>query len=149
MATAAVKFDPEQHRKSVSERRRHYESIFVLNPGMEQKTVESFIEKLAQILTSTEASLLRQDDWGKLRMAYEMDKHAQGRYFYFRFIGSESTLRAFERALKLEASVLRFQSVRLSDNLSQTEIDDLLQRAPREPSNPPNNQSDDNFEYMN
>jgi len=133
---------------TLTARRRHFETIFILNPGMDEKLVQEMIEKNAQLVGNTEGTLLRQDDWGKLRLAYPLDKHAQGRYFYFRYVGAATTVAALERSFRLDANCLRYQTVRLSGDLSQQEIDDLMQRAPREPQMSPTAQSDDNYEFM-
>lgn len=148
MANTAESFKFEDRNQVITSRRRHFETIFVLSPAMEDKAVEDFVEKNVQLVGNTDGTLLRQDDWGKLKMAYEMEKHAQGRFFYFRYIGSAATVKALERSLKLFADCMRFQTVRLSENLSENEINDLMQRAPREPGVSPTAQSEENFEYM-
>ncbi len=129
-------------------RKKHYETIFVLAPGTEEKTVTSLIEKFTGIIESRGGTCLRKDDWGKLRLAHEIEKHQQGRYFYFRYIGSSEIVKEFERSLKLDMNVLRFQTVRLSETLSEAEQEDLKTRAPKEASTPPNvSRHEESFEF--
>jgi small subunit ribosomal protein S6 len=150
VANTASTFKFEDRNEVILARRRHFETVFILNPGMDEKAVEEVIEKNALLVANTEGSLLRQDDWGKLRMAYDIEKHAQGRYFYFRYIGAATTVKALERSLRLDANCMRFQTVRLSENLSTKEIDELMQKAPHEKSTSPTTQNDDqsHFEFM-
>lgn len=141
MAEAAVKQESTNliDRSNVlSSRKRHYESIFILSPALDEKRVEEIVEKAVSQITSAQGEMLRRDDWGKLRMAYEIEKHQQGRYFYFRYISQTSAVAALERVLKLDADVLRYQTVKLSEDLSQDEMADLIRRAPNEAPKAPN-----------
>lgn len=127
-----------------NKRQRHYETIFILSPALNESAIKQIIERSAKILTDTQATSLRQDDWGKKRMAYSIEKHAIGHYFYFRYIGTQETVAALERSLKLDANVLRHMTVRLSEQpLSQQQVDELVERAPREGTSAPSARSDD------
>jgi len=128
---------------AAKKRQRHYETVFILTPAIAEPLGKELVEKNAKLVADLNGSLLRQDDWGKKRMAYSINKHAMGRYVYFRYIGTEEVVKALERSLKLDASVLRFQSVRLSDPLSGEQIRDLTERAPREASSAPTVRGDD------
>lgn len=124
-------------RERVKLRKRHYETIFVLSPKLDDKKKKTVIEKNVQAVSKAEGTILRNDDWGKRKMAYMIQKHAQAFYNYFRYIGTNQTVQSLERSLKLDADVLRFQIISLSDVLSDEAVQDLIQRAPKEPSVPP------------
>ena len=126
-----------------TKRQREYETIFILSPSIAEGAVKDIVGRTSKILSDTKATSLRQDDWGKKRMAYSINKHAMGHYFYFRYIGTQETVAAFERSLKLDANVLRFMTVRLSDPLSQDEIQTLVERAPKEATQAPSARPDD------
>jgi small subunit ribosomal protein S6 len=127
-----------------TKRQRHYETIFILSPALTETVLKQIAERSAKILTDTKAASLRQDDWGKKRMAYSIAKHAMGHYFYFRYIGTQETVAALERSLKLDANVLRFMTVKLSEQpLTQEQVDTLVERAPREVSSVPSARGDD------
>lgn len=129
-------------------RQRHYESIFILSPSISETVVKDILERTNRILSEHKAISLRQDDWAKRRMAYMIDKHAMGHYFYFRYVGTQEAVVAFERSLKLDANVLRFMTVKLSEALNQEAIKDLVERAPKEPSSVPSARpDDDDFGY--
>ncbi len=123
--------------KAKNQRRRHYETTFILVPTLTDAQSKELVEKNAKLLEDHKSIILRRDDWGKKRMAYSINKHAIGTYIYFRHIGTNEALQALERSLKLDASVLRYLSISLSEPLSQSEIDSLVERAPKEPSSCP------------
>lgn len=139
MAETKVLIDLNAAKKS----QRHYETIFILSPALTDAVVKETTDKNVKLASDLGATVLRQDDWGKRRMAYSIERHAMGRYIFLRYIGTEECVRAIERSLKLDANVLRFQSVRLSDPLSADEIRDLVERAPREASSAPSVRGED------
>ena len=126
-------------------RRRHYETIFIVAPG--EKTAKEICEKNATIVTDNKGNLLRQDDWGKKKMAYEIEKHNMGHYYYFRFTSTSDVIKALERSLQLDASVLRYKTIRLSEILSEQEEKDLIEKAPSEESQAPSFRREDSGDY--
>ena len=133
---------------SASKRQRHYETVFILSPALNESQVSEITTRMSKALTDAGAQILRQDSWGKKRMAYMIQKHAMGNYFYFRYISTTDGVKAFERLLKLEAAVLRLMTVNLSEPLSETEIKVLVEKAPREQSAAPalRMDADDSFD---
>jgi small subunit ribosomal protein S6 len=131
-----------------AKRQRHYETIIILSPALSESAVKTILERTSRILEDAKATSLRQDDWGKKRMAYSIKKHAMGHYFYLRYIGTQEAVALVERSLKLDANILRYMTVRLSDPLSQKDIEALIERAPKEPSSVPTTRGDeDEFGY--
>lgn len=122
---------------SAAKRQRHYETVFILSPALSEAQVTEITTRVSKALTDTGAQMLRQDSWGKKRMAYMINKHAMGNYFYYRYVATTDGVKAFERLLKLEAGVLRLMTVSLSEPLSETEIKALVEKAPREQSAAP------------
>ena len=133
----------EAYQKELKGRQRHYETIFIVNPQLSDADAKELIEKNGKVLAQYGGTSLRQDDWGKRRMAYIIEKHQMGRYVYFRYVAPAKAVSELERSLKLDAHILRYQSVKLSEVLSQEEIDSLIERAPREPSSSPTYRQDE------
>ncbi len=148
MTAAVTTLNPEIYTKrsdTIANRKRHYETIFILAPGTDEKIVTTLTEKYSSTLETLGSGILRKDDWGKMKLAHEIEKHGQGRYFYYRYIATAAAVLELERNLKLEVAVLRFLTVRLSEVLSEAEQEDLKQRAAKEPSTPPNQQRADEY----
>src|SRR3989304_541412 len=53
------------------------------------------------------------DNWGKRRLAYDIRKQREGTYAVFEVSAEPSTVKEFERQLRLNANVLRFPSPRV------------------------------------
>lgn len=127
----------------ISSRRRHYETIYIISPVVNDAEAKTIMEKNLATLAQFKGTSLRTDDWGKKRMAHPIEKHQMGRYHYFRYISTAEGLKEIERNLKLDARVIRFQTVALSNPLSAEEIALLVERAPREISMAPSVRQDE------
>ena len=124
-------------QKEQQKRRKHYETIIIFSPDLNASDLQAAVAKNMEILAQGQSALLRHDDWGKLKMAYEINKHAMGHYFYFRFISEAEALTSFERNLKLDSSVLRFRTIRLSQDLTKDQEQEIINKAPQEASTSP------------
>ncbi len=94
---------------------RKYETIFILDPDLEEEQTQSVIEKVKGIITQTNGEILKVEDWGKRKLAYEVKKKSKGHYFLIHFVGSPTLLPELERNFRVMDSVIKFQSVRLDE----------------------------------
>ena len=102
---------------------RKYETIFILDPDLEEEEVQKVIEKVKNIITQLNGEIIRVEDWGNRKLAYKVRKRAKGHYILIHFSGSSSILNELERNFRVMDQVIKFQSVRLDDRrLSITEI---------------------------
>ena len=94
---------------------REYESTLIIQPEISDEGVGALQERLDGILEGFGASRLIYDDLGKRRLAYEIQHFQKGRYVMLRFLDDGSNIKALERALGLEDSIIRFLTVQVSD----------------------------------
>jgi len=118
-------------------RKRHYETTVAISPTANDTDVKAFSKRLKDAIVDLGGTSLRHDDWGRKRLPHPMEKHTVAQFLYMRFVGTQEIVVAVERLLKIEASALRFLTVVLSGPLAETGIQDLVERAPKEPSAAP------------
>ena len=53
------------------------------------------------------------DEWGKKRLAYPIQKFAEGYYFHLNFAGPYEMVQEMNRVLRINEQVLRFQIIRV------------------------------------
>lgn len=92
---------------------RKYETIFILNPDLDEGTAQSAIEKIKGIITQGNGEILKTEDWGKRKLAYEVKKKSKGHYLLIHFSGTPALLSELERNFRVMDAVIKFQSVRL------------------------------------
>jgi len=102
---------------------RRYETIFIALADLSPEEMEGIIERYKTIITSQNGVVVRVDKWGKRKLAYPIQKRNDGNYILIDFVGEHEVLVEFERNLKYDENILRFQSVNLSDKVDMEEIE--------------------------
>jgi len=111
---------------------RKYETIFILDPDLEDEQALSVIEKVKGIITQTKGELLKVEDWGKRKLAYEVKKKPKGHYILIHFLGSPALLSELERNFRVMDVVIKFQSVRLGERQASSSEGPIIEEIPEE-----------------
>jgi small subunit ribosomal protein S6 len=90
-----------------------YETIFILNPELTEEDKKTTIDKVSGIVQSQKGEIVKIDDWGTRKMAYEVKKLSKGHYILLHFTGKPDVLAELERNFRLMDGVLKYQTVRL------------------------------------
>ena len=85
-----------------------YELTLVLNGKLEEDAKADALEKAQGYITRFNGTVTNVDDWGKKRLAYDIDKVKEGFYYFIKFESEdptcpnelETSLRIFEPALR-------------------------------------------------
>ena len=59
---------------------RHYEVMVILDPTLEERTIAPSLDTFLSVVKKDGGSVEKVDVWGRRRMAYEINKHAEGIY---------------------------------------------------------------------
>jgi small subunit ribosomal protein S6 len=97
---------------------KKYETIFILNPDLEETQTQSAIEKVKGIISQNNGEILKVEDWGKRKLAYQVKKKAKGHYILIHLMGSPTLISELERNFRVMDAVIKFQSVRLDESLT-------------------------------
>ncbi len=107
---------------------RNYEMISILNPELTEENIKSSIQKTEKIINKFKGELFSVDEWGKKRLAYPIQKFAEGYYFKLNFAGPYEVIQELNRVLRINEQVLRFQIIRVEhapeieeENIQETE----------------------------
>jgi ribosomal protein S6 len=95
-----------------------YETIYILKPELPTDTIDKMATKVSGIIGKFEGEVLLQDDWGKRKLAYPIQKNARGHYVYFNFVGPSGLVGELERQLRIEDDLLRFLTVRVGQDIN-------------------------------
>ena len=91
---------------------RSYEVMVILDPSLEERTVEPSLDKYLNVIRKDGGSVESVDVWGKRRLAYEIKKNAEGIYAVIQLTAEPDTVKEFDRQLGLNESVLRTKVLR-------------------------------------
>ena len=59
---------------------RKYETVFILDPSLDDKTIQKEIKRVEDLVTDHKGQVLKIDRWGKKRFAYPIGKKHEGYY---------------------------------------------------------------------
>jgi small subunit ribosomal protein S6 len=90
---------------------RQYETGFVLSPGLSDEETEGFIKQMAEVIAQKKGRMVKQDVWGKRRLAYPIKRFHEGTYVFFLYEGPGDVSQELERRFKQTDTVIRFLTV--------------------------------------
>ncbi|WP_432477944.1 30S ribosomal protein S6 [Nocardioides sp. GXQ0305] len=91
---------------------RAYEVMVILDPSLEERTVEPSLDKYLNVIRKDGGTVDNVDVWGRRRLAYEIRKNAEGIYAVITLNADPETVKEFNRQLGLNESVLRTKVLR-------------------------------------
>jgi small subunit ribosomal protein S6 len=91
---------------------RHYELMVILDPSLDERTVTPSLEAFLNVVRTDGGSVEKIEVWGKRRLAFEINKHAEGIYAVLEVACEPATIAELDRQLGLNESVLRTKVLR-------------------------------------
>ncbi len=88
-----------------------YETIFIINPNLSEEENNGLVEKFKTLIASA-GEIENVDEWGKRRLAYEIDDIKEGYYVLIDFSADPSSITELERIYKITDGILRHIVVR-------------------------------------
>lgn len=83
-----------------------YESVMVISLRLNDEGIQSLIERF-KALISENATLDSVDEWGKRRLAYQINKESEAYYVLFSFTSTAEFPAELDRRYKITDGILR------------------------------------------
>ncbi len=83
-----------------------YETIMILNTKLGEEGIASLFEKFKTLIEKN-GTIDSVDDWGKRRLAYEIEDETEGYYYLVNFTSSPDFPAELDRVYKITDGVLR------------------------------------------
>jgi len=96
---------------------REYETIFILKPDVTNDVIGQVNTKIRHVLEAGGGRLLKVENWGRRKLAYEVKKQLKGIYLFFNYLGNAGLVEEIERNLRLTDSVIRYYSIKSDENV--------------------------------
>jgi small subunit ribosomal protein S6 len=91
---------------------RHYEVMVILDPELEERTVAPSLDQFLGVVRTSGGTVEKVDVWGRRRLAYEIQKKAEGIYAVIDLTAEPAAVKELDRQLNLNESVLRTKVMR-------------------------------------
>lgn len=89
-----------------------YELAVVLSAKLEDDERAAALEKVKGYITRFGGNIVDVDEWGKKRLAYEIQKSKEGFYYFIHFEGEENCPNEVEAHIRIMEPVVRYLCVR-------------------------------------
>lgn len=101
---------------------RHYEIIYIVNPNLNSDDYHVLLKKYGEIISNNKGIIIKTDEWGKQRLAYRIRKFYNGVFVYVEFCAEAELIAELERNLKLDDNILKYQTVKLADQVNPEDL---------------------------
>lgn len=86
---------------------RKYEIMYIIRPNIEDEAKTALVERFDNILTSEGAEIIESKDWGKRRLAYEINDFRDGFYRLIQTNAKPEAVQEFDRLAKISDDIIR------------------------------------------
>lgn len=92
---------------------RTYEIMYIVRPNIEEDDKKALVERFNGILASEGSEVLEEKDWGKRRLAYEINDFKEGFYNIVRIkTDNNKSTDEFQRLAKINDDIIRYIVIR-------------------------------------
>lgn len=93
-----------------------YELGIVLVPTLSEEEKVASLEKVKELVVRFGGEITKVDDWGKRRLAYEINKIKEGFYYFIEFNANGDAPNEVESRIRIMESVVRYLTIRLDED---------------------------------
>ncbi|MDO5291224.1 MAG: 30S ribosomal protein S6 [bacterium] len=89
-----------------------YELALVVNAKIEDEARTATVEKVKEYITRFGGTVTNVDEWGKKRLAYDIQKMREGFYYFITFESDSNCPNDVEQNVRIMESVIRYLCIR-------------------------------------
>ena len=89
-----------------------YELAVVVNAQIDDEARTAVVDRCKELITRFGGEVGEVEDWGKKKLAYEIQKMSEGNYYFIQFDAEPTAPADIEQRVRIKDNVLRFLCVR-------------------------------------
>ncbi len=89
-----------------------YELALVVNAKIDDEARTATVERVKEYITRFGGTVTNVDEWGKKRLAYEIQKMREGFYYFIQFESDSNCPNEVEQNVRIMESVIRYLCIR-------------------------------------
>lgn len=102
---------------------RHYETIFIVNPDLEENETNNVIEGVKTTIEANGGKIMSTDLWGKRRLAYPIKRHKDGYYALLVFESDPKFVRELNTYYRIAEPIIKYMVVNFEGEISESQED--------------------------
>jgi small subunit ribosomal protein S6 len=95
--------------------------MYIVTPETADEDVAKLNDNLQTIITDQGGSVVRVDDMGRRKMAYEINRKKEGYYVLFEVEGTGREIAELERRMRVNDLIMRYLTVRVDEERKTAE----------------------------
>ena len=89
-----------------------YELAVVVNAQIDDEARTAVVDRAKELITRFGGTVTNVDDWGKKKLAYEIQKMNEGFYYFIQFDAEGSAIAEIESRMRIADNVIRYLCVK-------------------------------------
>ncbi len=94
---------------------RKYETMYVLRPDLEAEKTQELVQRFNDVVTNQQGEIEEVSEWGKRRLAYEIEGHREGHYVLMHYSADTDVSKELERLFRISDDVIRYLTTRVDE----------------------------------
>jgi len=90
----------------------NYELVLVISTTLDEEADKALLSKLTDLIVANNGTVESVDEWGKRRLAYEINDETDGNYYLVNFTAETSVIAELNRVFAITDGLLRTMVVR-------------------------------------
>jgi small subunit ribosomal protein S6 len=86
---------------------KKYEVMYIIRPNIEDEAKKALVERFNNVLSDNGAEVSEAKEWGKRRLAYEINDFRDGYYMLLQVNAAAEAVQEFDRLAKISEDIIR------------------------------------------
>ncbi len=101
---------------------KRYETIYIINPTLDADSLREVVTKFSDLIKRLKGYIVKVNEWGKRKLAYEVKRFDKGYYIVIDFCGLPEIVKELERNLKLDDRILKYLTVKIDEDVDPEDL---------------------------
>lgn len=101
---------------------KRYETIYIINPNLDADSLGEVVAKFSDLIKRLKGYIVKVNEWGKKKLAYEVRLFDKGYYILVDFCGLPEMVKELERNLKLDDRILKYLTVKIDEDVDPEDL---------------------------
>jgi small subunit ribosomal protein S6 len=93
---------------------RAYEATYILSPELDEEQLTQAQEKYKEMVLKNGGEIVNIENWGRRKLAYEIDKKNEGYYVIMKFNADEQFAETLRRSMNIADEVIKNMLIALN-----------------------------------
>jgi small subunit ribosomal protein S6 len=105
---------------------RRYETIIIIDSDLSEEIREQLINKIKNLIVKLKGTIIKFDEWGVKKLAYEIKKKIRGYYICIDFASEITLIDELERSFRIDDKVLKYMTTLAEKDINAEKVKEII-----------------------